>query len=574
MDIDINLAAQINLLRELKLDNWADRLAHARIRLEASDFRILFVGEFSRGKTSFLNAILGKEILYVSPIPVTTNNFIYFGETPSAKAMLNDSLQDVKIGSLGEESYSQVDLTYPLPLCRENVVLIEQASITEAYEASLEAIGQADFVVMTLASDALYSNTERNIVADVKANGHQDFIILCSFIDRVPDNQLKQIKQSAYVRLPANPERIFFISAEQALQGDSSAQQEVSNVVQALEEVISNQKQIKQTRARQLLKASIEAARETLSEKQQAQGIEQNTAKMKASELHTAFQNVKKAQRRVLGDFDEFRQQSREVVQSISRTFIRGLGLQIEAWIGESPTDDLQFYVQSKLDREVKNWQKSKLETYLQQVMKQQGDSLQVGIDNFERSLYKLHDLLKKETKQPEFKVSVSPPIVEGVDLTLPQDHIIIEQLSRLDVLKSPEILLTLVASAAAAVLVNPFLILGMPVGIPLGVVGVGTAYWLGRNRIKNHDSDVRRRASQKYAHVIQTQADEISLAVWNEVNRQLESLQLEIETVLNERIEQVKSTIDARNAELRASVINPYDEIAIRLDEIERANE
>ena len=61
------------------------KLQEEQALIRSRKFRVAVVGEFRRGKTTFINALLGKEILPVDALPTTaTLNRITYGSVPKA----------------------------------------------------------------------------------------------------------------------------------------------------------------------------------------------------------------------------------------------------------------------------------------------------------------------------------------------------------------------------------------------------------------------------------------------------------------------------------------------------------
>ena len=59
------------LLDVLKMDAENKSLSEARANLDADTFKVLVIGEFKRGKSTFINALLGEEVLPSFSIPCT-----------------------------------------------------------------------------------------------------------------------------------------------------------------------------------------------------------------------------------------------------------------------------------------------------------------------------------------------------------------------------------------------------------------------------------------------------------------------------------------------------------------------
>lgn len=95
------------------------------------------VGEFKRGKSTFINALLGEEILPSDVLPTTaTINRVVFGSLPSAVIRFKDGqeqsiavnqLKDyvIKLTSDAEATSSRVQeavICYPLRYCHDGIL--------------------------------------------------------------------------------------------------------------------------------------------------------------------------------------------------------------------------------------------------------------------------------------------------------------------------------------------------------------------------------------------------------------------------------------------------------------------
>src|SRR5678816_1260567 len=60
-------------------------------KLESERFHLVVLGEFNHGKSTFVNALLDKEVLPVGITPTTAAiNHVVYAETPRAHVMLNN----------------------------------------------------------------------------------------------------------------------------------------------------------------------------------------------------------------------------------------------------------------------------------------------------------------------------------------------------------------------------------------------------------------------------------------------------------------------------------------------------
>jgi ribosome biogenesis GTPase A len=100
------LVTDIKRLREfsqkLKLENSVRLIDDVLERVANKSFSVAVVGEFNRGKSTFINALLGIDILPADIVPTTaTLNRVTYGITPIAKVIFKDGREkDIAIDKL------------------------------------------------------------------------------------------------------------------------------------------------------------------------------------------------------------------------------------------------------------------------------------------------------------------------------------------------------------------------------------------------------------------------------------------------------------------------------------------
>lgn len=73
-----------SIAREMHMSNAVHQMDDIIQRMTGDDFHLVIVGEFSRGKSTFVNALLGKRILPASKNPTTAIiSKIIYGEKPA-----------------------------------------------------------------------------------------------------------------------------------------------------------------------------------------------------------------------------------------------------------------------------------------------------------------------------------------------------------------------------------------------------------------------------------------------------------------------------------------------------------
>ena len=73
------------IVDELGVDTGRESLHQLRERIETDTFKVMVVGEFKRGKSTFINALLGEQVLPVHSLPCTAViNEVKWSETKRA----------------------------------------------------------------------------------------------------------------------------------------------------------------------------------------------------------------------------------------------------------------------------------------------------------------------------------------------------------------------------------------------------------------------------------------------------------------------------------------------------------
>ena len=189
MDLGKYIAARNELVeRYQRMIDIAKSLGHKRLAADAKNscdllcedgFKIVVVGEFSRGKSTFINALLGKKILPAKTNPTTTTiNRITYGDTPRYFLHFRQSedvqeISEEKFKSIvaieadgddeeAQQAYKQAlkelgniaytELRYPLELTKGGVVLIDTPGTNDLDQAreeiTMRFIPEADAAIM------------------------------------------------------------------------------------------------------------------------------------------------------------------------------------------------------------------------------------------------------------------------------------------------------------------------------------------------------------------------------------------------------------------------------------------
>jgi GTPase Era involved in 16S rRNA processing len=182
-----------NVAEGVGMNTLARDIRTTRIpKLEAERFHLVVLGEFNHGKSTFVNALLGDDILPTGITPTTASiNHVVYAAQPIARVMLTSGetkhldpsqLKDwvtVAGGHAAEVSY--VELGFPSELLRNNVVLVDTPGVNDLNEQRAEVtygyVPRADAVVFLLDAGQALKDSEREFLRSRVLESARDRLI-------------------------------------------------------------------------------------------------------------------------------------------------------------------------------------------------------------------------------------------------------------------------------------------------------------------------------------------------------------------------------------------------------------
>lgn len=242
----------LNKLDELKKD------------IQNDFYTIVVVGEFKHGKTTFVNALLGEDILPVDVTPTTAAiHVLMWGEEKKLevvkrngekeeKTLNRDSLNDyVASQPFNPNEINHLKCIYPSELLKNRVVLVDTPGVNDLNEHRSEIthqfIPKADVVLFMLSMSTPVKKTEETFIKDhVLKNGLDKIIYVANFVDRVDEEEIEDIteliqRRIANISKDPNP-NVLPISAIEALEARQTNDEELYEIsgVQAVQEKMRN----------------------------------------------------------------------------------------------------------------------------------------------------------------------------------------------------------------------------------------------------------------------------------------------------------------------------------------------
>jgi GTPase SAR1 family protein len=217
-----------------------------REKVRENTFNLVVVGQFKRGKTSLINALLGADILPVSVVPLTSIvTIMTYGEALRIKVYFNDGkVAEIKPESLAayvtekgnpknEKGVHEVVITFPSRYLKDGVRLIDTPGVGSIYQHNTDVAYQylpkSDAALFLLSVDQPLGKAELDFLQDVKEYSNKIFFLLNKADYLCEDDLRESIEFSRNVLCDAmgSEVKLFPISARLALEGSTARTDEL-----------------------------------------------------------------------------------------------------------------------------------------------------------------------------------------------------------------------------------------------------------------------------------------------------------------------------------------------------------
>lgn len=232
------------------------RLRALRRRLEHDRLQLAVLGQFKRGKSTFINALLGAEVLPSGVIPLTAvATFIaarreplvivhFEGRQQSEEfaAGSTDEVRNILFRFVAEEAnpenrlgVERVDLFFPAAVLASGIVIIDTPGVGSTLlhntEAALDVLPECDAAFFVVSADPPITQIELEYLRRVKAKTARVFFVLNKIDYLRPDEQRTAVaflqKVLAAQCLADGDDRIFCISARAGLEAKRSGDRQM-----------------------------------------------------------------------------------------------------------------------------------------------------------------------------------------------------------------------------------------------------------------------------------------------------------------------------------------------------------
>jgi hypothetical protein len=227
-------------------ERMVDAVAGLDAKLREMRFHAVVVGEFKRGKTTFVNALLGAPVLPTAVIPLTSIvTAVTWGPEPSAEVRFSDG----RVRTVSPEELpgyiterenpgnrlrvERAVLSFPAEDLRDGVFLVDTPGVGSVYRHNTDAarrfVPEADVAIFLTSVDPPISESELAFLREVREHAGRVFFVL-NKIDYLAEVDLAEaiaFTEGVLAEALERPVHVYPISARLALQakvnGDAAA---------------------------------------------------------------------------------------------------------------------------------------------------------------------------------------------------------------------------------------------------------------------------------------------------------------------------------------------------------------
>lgn len=187
-------------------------LSETNKRLKDENLKVLVMGKFSSGKSTFLNGLLGRPLLPMKAIPTTA----VIGEirySDREKIVLlpkkgkwhgGDATFEISASELGkyitidhtegdnrENPFEKVYINSPLAICKNGIEFVDSPGLddpTSHDSVTKEYLPTADAIIYCMNSQAAYSAKDKDEIETLRSLGYTSIIFVLTYFDVLQEN--------------------------------------------------------------------------------------------------------------------------------------------------------------------------------------------------------------------------------------------------------------------------------------------------------------------------------------------------------------------------------------------------
>ena len=212
---EFNFYNQLCVLSDIAAQYSEGKAVSSEVRADAEEisshlYRVAVIGEFKRGKSSLINALIGASVLPTDVIPLTAAiTRLTYGTKQMIIVSYKDGHSEEK--TLDElidyatkydqerektaESVREIEVKYPSVLCKNHIEILDTPGLNDnesMSEVTLSVLGEIDAAIVVISATKPLSLTEQNLILDlIRQDGIRHLVFAVTFLDTLGDEEEK-----------------------------------------------------------------------------------------------------------------------------------------------------------------------------------------------------------------------------------------------------------------------------------------------------------------------------------------------------------------------------------------------
>jgi GTP-binding protein EngB required for normal cell division len=386
---------QLKVILGLDLDSFfkpgskpGEQLSELSTRLKTENLRVLVMGEFNSGKSTFVNSLLGARILPDSVLPATAvitevryadesgkriTLFPKPGKWEAGDKPFNIGLSDFqkytsiqhRDGSIAPNPFARAEVYWPLIFCRDQVELVDSPGLNDPDnhdEITLTYAPSADAIIYCMSCDRAYTKLDSVTINMLRNQGYTSILFVLTKFDRVQEsamingsNEDEEFRKVMVDKLRDKTDLgeggVFFVDSLHGLiartKGNSEALNAsgIPNVERRMESYIVQQKgKAKLMKAIYGIRGGNSLAAQTLDERLALSSVSLEELERKYREAGEPLKNLTARGELICAQVDSGLKDTLRKVEAAVRLFVIGCPDKIDSWVeGYKPEAAISF---------------------------------------------------------------------------------------------------------------------------------------------------------------------------------------------------------------------------------------
>lgn len=230
------------IVERLNTEYLQQKLQLLSMKIEESVLNLVVLGEFKRGKSTLINALVGFDLLPAGVIPVTSVvTIIKYGQAPQVQVEFDDSKQDrlCEVNLLADfvsetknpnndKHVRQATVTFPSPLLKHGVQIVDTPGVGSIHSHNSDVtesfLPQADAAIFVFAADQPATEAELQFLNRMREHAVKFFFVQnkADYLDEADKEQSRNFVIKAITNAIGSSSKVYQVSAKQALRSNDA----------------------------------------------------------------------------------------------------------------------------------------------------------------------------------------------------------------------------------------------------------------------------------------------------------------------------------------------------------------